>query len=155
MKRLLSLFVFLCCAVPAFSQTFVFDLSGSQEVPPVSTTSTGGCFAQLDQPNSRLSITCVHDVPNATIMHIHRGAPGVAGPIAFDLGSPTSPVVATWNGMTASDISELLAGNLYVNIHTAGRPNGEIRGQILPRTVDTVSFGANGANVVPPNATSA
>jgi len=150
----LAIAVFFC-ATPAFAQTFVFDMRGSQEVPPVSTAATGGCMAQLDQPNAKLSITCVHDVVNATIMHIHHGAAGATGPVAFDLGSPASPVVATWTGMTASDISDLLAGNLYVNIHTAGRPNGEIRGQILPRTVDTVSFSANGGQVVPPNSSSA
>lgn len=56
--------------------------------------------------------------------------------------------------MTAGDISDLLAGNLYINIHTAGRPTGEIRGQVLPRTVNLVAFTADGSQVVPPNGTS-
>src|SRR6185436_19222299 len=38
---------------------------------------------------------------------------------------------------------------------SAGRPTGEIRGQVLPRTVDVVNFTANGAQVVPPNSTAA
>jgi hypothetical protein len=137
------------------AQTFVFHLRGDQEVPPTTSLATGGCMATLNQPASQLTITCVHNVAGATVMHIHRGVAGTTGPVVFDLGSPVSPVNATWSGMTPADISDLLAGNLYVNIHTAGRPAGEIRGQILPRTVDTVSFTANGAQVVPPNSTSA
>lgn len=137
------------------AQPFVFGLRGDQEVPPVGTTDSGGCFAQLDQLNAKVDITCVHNVTGATLMHFHRGAPGVNGPIVFDLGNPTSPVVATWSGMTPADIADFLAGNLYINVHTAGRPAGEIRGQVLPRTVDVVTFTADGAQVVPPNGTSA
>ena len=64
-------------------------------------------------------------------MHIHRGAPGVNGPIVFDLGNPVSPVEAVWSGMTAGDVADLMAGNLYVNVHASGRPAGEIRGQVV------------------------
>src|SRR5205823_2369728 len=119
---------------------FVFDLSGANEVPPVATSARGGCFAQFDGAGMRLSIICVHNVTNATLMHIHRGAAGVNGPIVFDLGNPASPVQAVWTGMTPTDVADLQAGNLYVNVHDAGRPTGEIRSQILPRTVDSFSF---------------
>ncbi|HEY6140552.1 MAG TPA: CHRD domain-containing protein [Thermoanaerobaculia bacterium] len=151
----LTLSLLVCAATSAPAQTFVFDLRASQEVPPNPSTAIGGCFGNLDQPNATFAITCVHDVAGATIMHIHRGAPGVNGPVAFDLGTPTSPVSATWTGMTTADINDLLSGNLYVNIHSGGRPSGEIRGQIVPRTVDTVPFTANGPQVVPPNSTAA
>jgi len=154
--RWFPLFVFLVAAtVPAFGQTFIFDLRGSQEVPPVASTATGGCMIDLNQVMATATITCVHNVVGATVMHVHRGAAGVNGPIIFDLGNPASPVTATWSGMTMTDINDMLAGNLYVNIHTAGRPAGEIRGQILTRTVDTVAFTANGAQVVPPNGSTA
>lgn len=152
------LFAAAAVALATFSaqaQTFVFDLRGSQEVPTSGSTASGGCFGQLNQGSATFSITCVHDVVNATVMHIHHGAAGTSGAVAFDLGNPASGLVsATWSGMTATDISDLLAGNLYVNIHTAGRPNGEIRGQIVSRSVDTVSFTADGAHVVPPNSSS-
>jgi hypothetical protein len=139
----------------ASAQTFVFDLQGAQEVPPVATSARGGCFGQFDSGSGQLAMTCAHNVVGATLMHIHRGNPGVSGPIMFDLGDPASPVVATWTGMTPADISDLLAGNLYIDVHSAGKPAGEIRGQILPRTVDLVNFTVNGTQVVPPNATTA
>lgn len=140
----------VCLAVPAFGQTFVFDLRGSQEVPPVPSTATGGCYGELNQGAATFAMTCVHDVVNATVMHIHRAPAGANGPIAFDMGDPSSGFVnATWTGMTPTNIADLLAGNLYVNIHTAGRPAGEIRGQILTRTVDMVEFTVDGSQVVP------
>ena len=129
---------------------FVFHLSGDQEVPPVTTPERGGCMGRFRAATNDFSIVCTHDVANATVMHIHRGAPGVAGPIVFDLGSPISPLIATWSGMTPADVADLMSGNLYINIHTAGRPGGAIRGQILPRTVDTIPFTADAAQVVPP-----
>ena len=70
--------------------------------------------------------------------------------IVFDLGDPRSPIVTTWSGMSPADVADLLAGNLYINIHASGRPEGEIRGQILPRTVDAFSFFPTGDQEVPP-----
>jgi hypothetical protein len=141
--------------VAAPSQQFVFHLSGDQEVPPNNSTSRGGCYAQLDSVARRLSLVCTHNVVGAAVAHIHRGAPGVNGEIVFDVGDPLSPIEATWNDIAPADLTDLLAGNLYLNIHTSGRPSGEIRGQILPRTVDSFSFGADGGQEVPPTDSSA
>ena len=152
---LLVLALLVLAASPGSAQTFVFHLRGDQEVPVSASVASGGCFGELDEPAGEFSLTCVHDVVGATVMHIHRGAAGATGPIVFDLGDPASPVTATWTGMTPADVADLLAGDLYVNIHTAGRPDGEIRGQILERTVDLVAFSADGSQVVPPNASGA
>ncbi|HYI11866.1 MAG TPA: IPTL-CTERM sorting domain-containing protein [Thermoanaerobaculia bacterium] len=147
---------FLLSAIPAAAQTFVFDLRGTQEVPPIQSGASGGCYGELDQPAATFEITCVHNVTNATLMHLHRAPAGANGPVAFDMGDPAvNPVTATWTSMTPADIADLLAGDLYMNIHSAGRPTGEIRGQALPRTVDMVAFTANGAQVVPPNGSAA
>src|SRR3954468_1202858 len=149
------LFVF-ALSLPAAAQTFVFDLRGSQEVPPTASIGSGGCFGQLNQPGASFAVTCVHNVASATQMHIHRGASGVNGPVIFDLGDPGSgTITATWTSMSPTDISDMIAGNLYVNIHTVGRPTGEIRGQILPRTVDLVPFTADASQVVPPGSSAA
>jgi hypothetical protein len=139
----------------ATAQVFVFDVSGVQEVPPVATDARGGCHGVLDQGAATFSVTCVHDVTGSTAAHIHRAPAGVNGPIVFNLGDPASPIAATWSGMSPADVADLLAGNLYVNVHSAALPAGEIRGQILPRTVDTVYFTADGAQSIPPSATTA
>lgn len=62
--------------------------------------------------------------------HIHLGAVGVSGGIMV-------PLTATVNGTTSgtvtvvdSVLTHMRAGSAYVNIHTAARPGGEIRGQL-------------------------
>jgi hypothetical protein len=155
MRSTVAFLAVLLLSLTASAQTFVFHLRGDQEVPPVTSTASGGCMGTLNQPAAQFTITCVQNVPDATVMHIHRGPAGTNGPAVFDLGAPTSPVSATWSAMTPADIADLLAGNLYVNVHSAGRPAGEVRGQILTRTVDLVNFTANGAQAVPPNGGSA
>ncbi|HUP25835.1 MAG TPA: CHRD domain-containing protein [Thermoanaerobaculia bacterium] len=104
-------------AAPAAAQTFVFHLSGDQEVPPFPSPATGGCHGELDQPVAELTLTCVHDIIGATLIHVHEGAAGVNGPILFDLGDPTSPVTATWTGMTPGEIAFLLAGDVPQHAH--------------------------------------
>ena len=151
------MFLFGVLASPglATGQNFIFNLAGDQEVPAVPSPFTGGCMGQLNQVAAEFALACSHNVPGATLMHIHRAPTGSNGPIVFDLGPPASPVQATWTGMTAQNIADLLAGNLYVNIHTGGRPAGIIRGQVLPRTADTFTFFPDGSQQVPPDVSTA
>jgi hypothetical protein len=46
-----------------------------------------------------------------------------------------SPIVGTVGPLTATEEANLNAGLLYVNVHTALIPGGEIRGQIYRGTV--------------------
>jgi hypothetical protein len=52
--------------------------------------------------------------------------------------------------LTAEQVNALLAGQLYVNVHTAANPGGEIRGQIKPQGIALAIAGLDGDNVVPP-----
>jgi hypothetical protein len=67
-------------------------------------------------------------VVNQTMAHIHVGAPGSSGPavVTLPLGSFTNLVLS----LDSATVALLLAGNTYVNVHTAQNPAGEIRGQI-------------------------
>ncbi len=87
--------------------------------------------------------------------HIHVGAAGSNGPIQFRfiggnlndtdgdtvINAAAGTVVGQWDAAEGSpttltqQLANLKAGNLYYNLHTTGRPGGEIRGQIL--AVDT------------------
>jgi CHRD domain len=106
-----------------------FPLSGAQEVPPVTSSLTGFCEARLNPEETRLHIECDHEVDDAVAAHIHSGTPDVNGPILFNLGDATSPIVADWD-LTPADVDALLAGRLYVNVHSPAHPGGEVRGQI-------------------------
>jgi hypothetical protein len=63
-----------------------------------------------------------------TDAHIHGPAgPGVVGVILFPL--PNGNVSDFQISLTPTDVANLKNGLLYVNVHTANFPNGEIRGQ--------------------------
>ena len=81
--------------------------------------------------------------------HFHEGAAGVAGPVVRNI--TTTPVgdttlTGTWTSdevgqpLTPALISSLLAGNIYVNFHSAAHPGGAIRGQLVPDSVSTNVF---------------
>jgi hypothetical protein len=120
-------------AAPAvFAQTvFEFDLDGAQAVPPTGSEARGTAVGILNAGETSFDLEITHDVADPTAAHIHLGAPGAGGPIVFDLGSPASPIVVTWNP-SPGEVADLLDGDLYVNIHSTVEPGGEIRGQIVP-----------------------
>ncbi len=57
--------------------------------------------------------------------------------------------------LTPQFVAELLAGNLYVNVHTAANPGGEIRGQVLSGVAINFAATINGAQENPPVTTEA
>jgi uncharacterized protein (DUF1800 family) len=75
--------------------------------------------------------------------HLHNGPPNVDGPIIFDIDTPAPPSPPTqqpdgsylWifnpsgTPSPANIVSEIAAGNYYMNVHTMNFPDGEIRGQ--------------------------
>jgi hypothetical protein len=89
----------------------------------------------------------------ATLAHIHNGIAGTNGPVIVNfVQSGTDP--NRWNVengavLTADQITALLAGQLYVNVHTAASPGGEIRGQIKPQGIELAIASLDGDNVVP------
>ena len=134
---------------------FAAFLLGDNEVPPVSTDSSGvGRFSLADDGTLSWEIA-VRDIADITAAHIHKGAPGTNGPPVITLfdgtGSfdPDNPISGD-DPLTPEQIDDLLAGNYYVNVHTTANPGGQIRGQIGP--AQTWAFGAelSGANEVPP-----
>jgi hypothetical protein len=90
----------------------------------------------------------------ATLAHIHNGIAGTDGPVIVNFvksaADPNRWDVENGAVLTADQVNALLAGQLYVNVHSAANPNGEIRGQIKPQGIVLAIAGLDGDNVVPP-----
>jgi hypothetical protein len=108
------------------------NLTGAEEVPPLSVPGSGsGSFRVAEDGTVSGSVT-TKDV-QGTMAHIHRGAKGANGPVIvpLDKNGDTYSVPAG-RKLTADQMNDLKAGNLYVNVHTARNKGGEVRGQLAP-----------------------
>jgi hypothetical protein len=167
-----SILLFLALfALPQLSQAQVQlsgTLSGRNEVPANTSTATGK-FEGIFDPWSRViafRFEFAGLTANATAAHFHSAPAGSNGSVVVDFVSQGFPV-GTKNGefvkvltLTEAQAVDLMTGNLYVNIHNASFPGGEIRGQILygvkgsPSPVP-ISAQVTGAQEVPANASTA
>src|SRR5919107_2198712 len=132
----------------AFAQggaKFGFNLTGSEEVPPVQTNATG--MAEISAytvagDSITYSVNAMN-IQGVTAGHIHLGKPGENGPIVFTMFKydPPRNEVSETGTITADKLEGQMAGkrvfdvalagsngSLYMNIHTVENPNGEIRG---------------------------
>lgn len=112
---------------------FTATLTGSAEVPPVTTNAAGTAVAIVDPATLMAKISVVTSDLPGTSAHVHAGAKGVTGPIVLPL-SETTAGSGIWTAtatLTTTQMTTLKAGNYYVNVHSAAFPDGEIRGQLL------------------------
>jgi hypothetical protein len=135
-------------------------MSGASEIPESYGPGKGtGTFLLLPPDPITSTRKLIYDIQFANLFapesmaHIHKGAPKVSGPIVepLPLGSPKQDVL----NIQAQTADDLLAGLLYVNIHSLALMNGEIRGQILPLGGSCYSATLSGATETPPNASTA
>lgn len=149
----MSAVTLLAIAAAAQRGPFHANLSGAEQVPPVTTAATGTATFQLSADGKRLTYTLTVDKADNVIMaHIHLGAKGANGPVVVWLypahppeklkpgsfsGTLAKGTITAVNltgplkGKTIADlVARIQSGDTYVNVHTQAHPEGEIRGQI-------------------------
>ena len=107
-------------------------MTGEKEVPgPGDPDGIGEAKIKVFRAKVCYTLTAKRIAP-ATAAHIHKGPPGVAGPIVVPLKPPTDG-----SSSGCKKISRSLAKNLkehpgryYVNVHNRPYPEGAIRGQL-------------------------
>jgi hypothetical protein len=128
------------------SGVFKATLNGAQEVPAVTTSATGDAtFTLTDNGTAMTYVVNFSGLSGpATLSHIHVGNAVTAGTVVVGFNPPaaasgtftdkftnanviprTTPIVVN----TFEDIiTQMRAGNIYVNVHTTKNGGGEIRG---------------------------
>ena len=72
----------------------------------------------------------------ATAAHIHSGPPAQPGPVIHTLiiSDSNSGEISGVLELTPDQITELKANSLYVQVHSASNPSGELRGWVFTRS---------------------
>jgi hypothetical protein len=117
--------------------TFNMTLTAAQEVPVNTSTASGNVQVILNRTTGAVTVTGSFTglTSNATVAHIHGPATvGMIAPPLITLTIPAATAGAITGNGTMNDVqmTDMLGGMTYVNIHSSTYPDGEIRAQVVP-----------------------
>jgi hypothetical protein len=118
----------------ASTKTFIALLNGAQETPPTTSTALELALLTFDESTKMLcfSLSFTPLDTGEVAAHVHGPAvPGQSADILFAL-PPGNPKTSCAQIKSRTQKKDLKKGLLYMNIHSAQHPGGEIRGQIVP-----------------------
>jgi Cu/Zn superoxide dismutase len=154
MKKVkLLLFVMMAAVLTAstgfaMEKDFKAKLTPKEEVVSNQSKASGKAEFKLSKDSKTLSYKLhVKNIKDASAAHIHKGKKGENGPPVVGLFSgerkgkfngtlsegtiTDKDLLGDLQGKPLEDLLNLIkAGDAYVNVHTDGNPDGEIRGQI-------------------------
>ena len=159
MKKLIaavSAAVVLSAGAAYAQSTFQAILSGLNEVPANASPGTGigTVVLSLDQTQITVDESWSGLTAPATASHIHGpGGAGTNAPVLFPLSGVPSATSGSIPEQTfainPTQVGYLFSGYLYLNVHTATFPGGEIRGQLVlvpePSSAALLGLGLAGA----------
>ncbi|QHJ71338.1 CHRD domain-containing protein [Planococcus halotolerans] len=168
MKKILVLLLVSVLAATGFAGAvfaahegleFNVELTPEQEVGDVTSDATGQAHFKVSEDGESLEYTVSASNLNSTLAgHLHSGSAGENGPVELFLFENEEPMdyngeVATGTlnaddlvgDMTWQDFSmALVAGDIYVNLHTEEYPDGEIRDQLVAEGDEMADTASNG-----------
>ena len=139
-RVLLPLSAALIFAIPVFvsyspiavAVDIKLTLAGDQEVPPVKSAGAGSGTIMVGTDKSVSGSVTTTGI-TGTAAHIHEAAAGQNGPVIVPLTKAGDTYsVPAGAKLTDAQFASFQAGKLYVNVHTAANPGGELRAQLKP-----------------------
>ncbi len=122
----------------------------------VTTSAIGTAVASLNPTLDSLTYFVSVTGLTPTAAHFHTGPAGTAGPVLVPLATTPAPNFYTGSvALNPAQVASFLKGDVYVNIHTAANPAGEIRGQMESNLRRVYAFDLCGDQEVPSNSSPA
>ncbi len=165
MRLLLSLAAVLGIVVAGFSfglthsrvaqaETLSIDLvgTGAEENPAISSPGSALARFTLDTDTNELTYAVTISglsQTQITAAHIHRAGAGTNGPVVHTLSAVPFTTTSGSIALSADDVSDLAAGNFYLNVHSLTDPGGFARAQIIFPGLAAPSD--SGGTVTPPS----
>lgn len=130
-----AIFTTLVMVSPANAEKIAMklNLSGASEVPPNDSKATGTADVNYDTASKMLTwkVTYSGLTGPATMAHFHGPAePGENAGIMIPFKDVASGAQGSAT-LTDTQATDLMAGKMYINVHTAAHPGGEIRAQVV------------------------
>ena len=115
---------------------FAVAPNANEQVPASDSQATAQADLTINVVTGDIQGTLTVSGMTATAAHIHDAFAGTGGPVLVpfdqDAVDPTMFALPAGTMLDSAGVDRLLAGGLYINVHSAAAPGGEIRGQILP-----------------------
>jgi hypothetical protein len=125
----------LAIAAHAATVTLKADLKGATEVPANDSSGTGTLTATLNTETNEFKYHIEFSALSGPVVAAHFHGPAEAGTNAKpQIPIKTSPISSPIDGsatLTPEQAKDLTDGKWYFNLHTAGNPRGEVRGQVV------------------------
>jgi hypothetical protein len=124
----------LVLASPSIAATINLkaEMSSKVEVPPNDSKATGTLTATFDDASKKLTWKGSYkDLSGpVTMAHFHGPAPEGKNAGLVVTITPNGPEFEGSATLTDAQAKDMLAGEWYINLHTAANKGGEIRGQL-------------------------
>lgn len=129
-SMLVVAFTYGCGLAVAASEA---SLTGADQIPEVATSASGNATINVG-PDKSVTGSITTSAIAGTAAHIHIGKVGENGPVIITLTKTGDDLWSVRAGvvLTDSQIESYKSGQLYIDVHSAAHPSGEIRGQISP-----------------------
>lgn len=117
--------------VTTTAEVYIAKLSGAQVVPPTASPATGVVILRQAVNHPGLSVSLYLNGLTSAQIDAHLHGPALAGNNAAPIVTlPAGKLVNFPTSLSNPQFLNLSAGRVYVDVHTAGFPDGEIRAQL-------------------------
>ena len=132
----ITIIFFTACASLALAETTAFtaNLKGASEVPPTDSRARGKAELTYSASTKILRWIIAYRGLTGKTTSAHFHGPAKEGENAGTMIT-ISPLASPIKGaaiLTEDQAKALLSGNMYIDVHSAKYPDGEIRGQLTP-----------------------